>query len=69
MLSKDLLEILCCPITKQPLHEANAEELEKLKLEAALLTEDKKRAYPIRQNIPVLLAEECVLIDELRVES
>ncbi|MDR1830924.1 MAG: Trm112 family protein [Candidatus Fibromonas sp.] len=69
MISKDLLEILCCPITKQPLQEANAEELEKLKLEAALITADKKRAYPIRQNIPVLLAEECVLIDELRVES
>ncbi|MDR1813115.1 MAG: Trm112 family protein [Candidatus Fibromonas sp.] len=62
MISKDLLEILCCPVTKQPLQEASAEELEKLKLDAALVTIDKKRAYPVRQNIPVLLAEECIAI-------
>jgi len=58
MISKDLLEILCCPITKQPLREANAEELEKLKLEAALITADEKYAYPIKNKIPVLLVEE-----------
>jgi len=50
MISKDLLEILCCPVTKQPLHEENG----------MLVTEDKKYAYPIRNNIPVLLAEERV---------
>jgi uncharacterized protein YbaR (Trm112 family) len=71
MVSKDLLEILCCPTTKQPLQEASSIELEKInstlakgkeKLEAALLTMDKKYAYPIRNKIPVLLAEECISI-------
>jgi uncharacterized protein YbaR (Trm112 family) len=69
MISKDLLEILCCPTTKQPLQEASSAELEKInsvlaegkeKLEAALLTADKKYAYPIRNKIPILLAEECI---------
>jgi len=62
MISKDLLEILCCPVTKQPLQEANHEELKKLNLDAALITADKKYAYPIRQNIPVLLVEERIAV-------
>jgi uncharacterized protein YbaR (Trm112 family) len=71
MLSKELLEILCCPATKQVLHEADNAELEKVnsklaaeeKLEAALLSADKKRAYPIRQGIPVLLTENAISIE------
>jgi uncharacterized protein YbaR (Trm112 family) len=51
MLSKELLEILCCPITKQPLCQTD---------ENTLVTEDKKISYPIRQGIPVLLAEEAI---------
>ncbi|MCL2101053.1 MAG: Trm112 family protein [Fibromonadales bacterium] len=50
MISKDLLEILCCPVTKQSLQEENG----------TLITADKKIAYPIRQGIPVLLAEEAI---------
>ncbi|MDR0516697.1 MAG: hypothetical protein LBH25_06580 [Fibromonadaceae bacterium] len=74
MLSKELLEILCCPITKQALQEATAVELEKTnsslakagkeKLDAALITADKKHAYPIRNQVPVLLAEERIAIDD-----
>ena len=73
MLSKELLEILCCPISKQALQEANSAELEKLnsmlaekgkeKLEAALITADKKAMYPIRDKIPILLAEERIAIE------
>lgn len=62
MISKELLNILCCPKTKQPLHEANAEELEKLGISAALITADKKIAYPVRQGIPVLLTEEAITL-------
>jgi len=51
MISKDLLEILCCPVTKQPLQETDG----------FLVTADKKRKYPIRDNVPVLLAEECIV--------
>jgi len=50
MISKELLEILCCPKTKQPLQE----------VDGRLITADKKIAYPIRNNIPVLLAEEAI---------
>jgi uncharacterized protein YbaR (Trm112 family) len=50
MISKELLDIICCPKTKQPLHEANG----------TLITEDNKIAYPIRNGIPVLLAEEAI---------
>jgi len=53
MISKDLLEILCCPITKQPLHESDAN---------TLVTADNKISYPIRNGIPVLLAEEATHI-------
>ncbi|MCL2282927.1 MAG: hypothetical protein FWC26_06380 [Fibromonadales bacterium] len=50
MISEDLLKILCCPVTKQALHEENG----------TLVTADGKYAYPIRDNIPVLLAEERI---------
>jgi len=50
MISKELLEILCCPKTKQPLEEADG----------VLITKDKKISYPIRNGIPVLLAEEAI---------
>jgi len=54
MISKDLLDILCCPVTKQPLHEGD---------ENILVTADKKIAYPIRDGIPVLLAEEAMQLE------
>jgi uncharacterized protein YbaR (Trm112 family) len=71
MLSQELLEILCCPATKQSLQEAGSTELEKInsklaaqeKLESALITADKKTAYPIRHGIPVLLAENAITLE------
>jgi uncharacterized protein YbaR (Trm112 family) len=73
MLSKELLDILCCPISRQALALASADELEKInamlagsgkeKLEAALITQDKKAMYPIRDKIPILLAEERIAIE------
>lgn len=77
MIDKDLLSILACPDTHQPLREASDEELAKLNariaagevknkagrpvaeaLEAALVREDGKLAYPIQKGIPVLLVDE-----------
>jgi uncharacterized protein YbaR (Trm112 family) len=82
---KELLEILCCPETRQDLREGSAQELSELNaaiargemadvqgrpvkraLEAALLRQDGKRAYPVRDGIPVLLAEEALVLGTSR---
>lgn len=63
-LDPDLLEILCCPITRQPLHLASPEELARANsgledpLEEGLVREDGKLLYPIRAGIPLLIPEE-----------
>ena len=46
-----LLEILVCPLTKQPLeYDAKAQEL---------ISRAAKLAYPIRDGIPIMLADEA----------
>ncbi len=46
-----LLEILVCPVTKEPL-ESDAEAQELISRKAGL-------AYPIRDGIPIMLADEA----------
>ncbi len=57
-----LLDLVCCPETHQSLRFATADELTRLTgmppLEAALLREDGRVAYPIRDGIPLLIVEE-----------
>jgi uncharacterized protein YbaR (Trm112 family) len=50
-----LLEILVCPITKAPL-EYDAEKQE-------LISRGAKLAYPIRDGIPIMLADEARRLD------
>jgi uncharacterized protein len=50
-----LLEILVCPITKGPL-EYDAEKQE-------LISRSAKLAYPIRDGIPIMLADEARQLD------
>jgi uncharacterized protein YbaR (Trm112 family) len=50
-----LLEILVCPVSKGPL-EYDAERQE-------LISRSAKLAYPIRDGIPIMLAEEARRID------
>src|SRR5262249_57395459 len=50
-----LLEILVCPLTKGPL-EYDAEKQE-------LISRSAKLAYPIRDGIPIMLAEEARRLD------
>ncbi len=51
MISKDLLDILVCPLCRQPL--TYREETETLKCAAC------RRVYPIQDGIPVLLVDEA----------
>jgi uncharacterized protein YbaR (Trm112 family) len=53
-----LLDLICCPETHQPLRPATAEELARLGESAALVREDGRAAYPIRDGIPLLVLEE-----------
>ena len=51
-----LLEILVCPVTKSPL-EYDAEAQELISRQAGL-------AYPIRDGIPIMLADEARQLDD-----
>lgn len=50
-ISSNLLEMLVCPITKGPLEYDEARQ--------ELVSHKAKRAFPVREGIPVLLAEEA----------
>ena len=52
MISRELLDILACPVCKAPLAEAGADKLR---------CTSCRRTYPIRDGIPILLAEEATL--------
>lgn len=81
---KDLLAILCCPETKQPVSLASTDLLTKLnaavrkgslrnmgkqpvtdELDGGLVRSDLKIVYPIRENIPVMLIEEGIPLEQL----
>jgi len=51
-----LLEVLVCPLTKGALrYDAEAQEL---------ISEQAQLAFPIREGIPIMLAEEARPLDE-----
>ena len=54
-IDKDLLDILVCPVTKDKLllDEKNNE----------LISKEANLAYPIREGIPIMIAEEAKKID------
>ena len=51
-----LLEILVCPVPKEPLrYDAGRQEL---------ISDKARLAYPIRDGIPIMLADEARALDE-----
>ena len=70
MIPAALLALLRCPLTQQTLAVAPEELLagsvdrDGRPLEAALIRADGAVVYPIRDGIPVLLAEEAVAVAE-----
>ena len=84
MVSPELIEILACPETKQPVQLAQKELVEKLnglieqdqltnragkpvkeKMEAGLVREDGKFLYPIIEDIPVMLIDEGIPLEQV----
>lgn len=85
MVDTELLKMLVCPETHQPLREADEALLAKLNeairagklknrsgatvtetLTEALLREDGQVLYPVREEIPVLLVDEGIVLEGLR---
>lgn len=60
-MDKKLLEILVCPVTKDPLiYDKKNQEL---------ISKSVRLAYPIRKNIPVMLEEEARTLTDEEVEN
>ena len=84
MIDRELLEILVCPETKQPVRLAESEvvarinaaiskggvtnrggEAVKEAISGGLIREDGKLLYPIRDEIPIMLIDEAILLHDL----
>lgn len=83
-IDNELLAILCCPETKQPVHLAESALVKKLNdksaqgglknrgnkpvtqpLDGGLIRADGKILYPVREDIPVMLIEEGIPLDQI----
>lgn len=60
-MDKKLLDILVCPVTKGPLY------YDKEKQE--LISKSARLAYPIRDDIPVMLEDEARTLSDKEVED
>jgi uncharacterized protein YbaR (Trm112 family) len=87
-ISKDLIQMLRCPETKEMLSEAPESLIAKIneaieqkvayyrnntpvldKIDGGLLRADGKYLYPVREDIPILLVDESIIIDEIYSED
>jgi uncharacterized protein YbaR (Trm112 family) len=75
MLAREVLDLLRCPATGQPLRPATGQELEIASaysaepLIAGLVTVDGALLYPVRTGIPILLKAEAVQISGHTVQE
>ena len=60
-MDKKLLDIMVCPVTKGPLIYDKAKQ--------ELISKSARLAYPIRNNIPVMLEEEARVLSEEELEQ
>ena len=79
-----LLDILCCPVSKQPVFPLSEEKLATINAAIAaghvtradntvvdtplgegLITKNKQRIYRIDDDIPVMLEEESITVDQI----
>jgi uncharacterized protein YbaR (Trm112 family) len=70
MIDPELLKIMCCPETYQAIAFAEPSLIDNLNRQIAagqlknraggLVREDRKFAYPIRENIPIMLIDEAI---------
>lgn len=60
-MDKKLLEILVCPVTKGPLYYDKENQ--------ELISKSARLAYPIRDDIPVMLEDEARTITEEEAEK
>lgn len=67
-MDESLLEILCCPVTHQPLRLADTQTLRlagtkvAVPLAEGLLREDGLMIYPVKNGIPLLVPEEGIAL-------
>jgi uncharacterized protein len=80
----ELLSILVCPETKQPVRPADEALLERVnraiaagsvknrggegvqeQLSEGLVREDDRVLYPVRDDIPIMLIDEAIMVDSL----
>jgi uncharacterized protein YbaR (Trm112 family) len=83
MISNDLLDILCCPETKQDVVLADEALIGKInariatgvvknrggqpvreKIDGGLLRHDQRFIYPIREDIPIMLMDEALPMEQ-----
>jgi uncharacterized protein YbaR (Trm112 family) len=66
MIAEELLALLRCPLTRQPLRMATPAELASLPgtPAMALIRGDGHVAYPIQDDIPMLIAEAAIPLGE-----
>ena len=85
MIKEELLNLICCPETKQDLVLADDSTVEKInsliergelknrsqqpvaeKIDGGLIQkDDRKYLYPIRNEIPILLIDESILLENI----
>ena len=69
MLPNDLVEVLVCPRSKQPLIYFPRGEADSDEAEAFLLCPSSRLRYPIQDGVPVLLVEEAIDVTAQAVEA